>query len=73
MKTITGQLKEAIPDVAEIQVNEILNNVRLMFAYIDSIGIYSYEKTRLLLKLTVTVTSVKLCITNKKLNIEINL
>lgn len=73
MKTITGQLKEAIPDVAEIQVNEILNNVRLMFAYIDSIGIYSYEKTRLLLKLTVTITSVKLCITNKKLNIEINL
>lgn len=73
MKTITGRLKEAIPDVSEIKVTEILNNVRLMFNYIDSIGIYSYQKTRTILKLTVSITSVKLAISNKKLNIEINL
>lgn len=75
-KTFTTFLEMEMPYVEEAECSNVINRIRGLFSYIDNISISSFIKDpskRNHLKLVLTITSKKLNIINKKLNINIRI
>lgn len=72
-KTVTAIIRNSIPDVTELVVWDALEYAKSLLPYVDTATVHSFIKAKNTVQIEIEVTSVHLSITNKILNITINL